>query len=77
MYWKFEMMLMGYIHHSVKIWLAVQPMDFKRIFWFHFCQLPYAHCRLSYVSLNSVQSFGAVAPIEKAGEAIKFLGFHA
>ena len=39
--------------------------------WFHFCWLRYAHCRLSYESLIALQSLEAVAPIEKTGEAIK------
>ena len=59
-----------YIEHTVSSCLI------KRIFWFYFCCLPYAHCRLSYVPPIAVQSFGAVAAIEKAGEAIKVLGFH-
>ena len=56
--------------------ITIKFFEFKRIIWFHFFLLPYAHCGLSYVSLIAVQSFGAVAPIEKAGEAIKVLMFH-
>ena len=70
-------------HFKSRLWLFSVTQDLKshtlvikRIIWFHFSLLPYAHCGLSYVSLIAVQSFGAVAPIEKAGEAIKVIGFH-
>ena len=47
------------------------PEKLKMIFWFHFHKLRYAHYRLSFVSLISMQSFKPVAPIEKAGETMK------
>ena len=34
-------------------------------------------CDYHMLSVDSVQSFGSVSPIEKAGEAIKLLGYHA
>ena len=57
--------------------LSCTLLFIKRIIWFHFFLLPDAHGGLSYISLKAVQSFGAVAPIAMAEEAIKVLGCHA
>ena len=59
------------LYAVILAYLSKYEEQLKRIFWFQFCRLRYAHCRLYYVSLIAVQSFEAVAPIEKTGKAIK------
>ena len=48
---------MGIPAQKIYLRYKIFCLQIFRIFWLHFCWLSYAHCRLSYVSLNSHAKF--------------------
>ena len=72
--------------HKIYLRYKILCLQIFRIFWLHFCWLSYAHCRLSYVSLNSHAKFwschtnrkgrrGRVSCLDDVGQAIQPIVF--